>query len=99
MPTTRVMTTVLPYSVDPADPFHVSLFFSHRLDGGGSSRRLSRDARTGSLRCADATFRLRTDASATAIPCTPLLAPLQAKTAWQTAFPATRPCETIRSRR
>ena len=28
MPTTRVMTTVLPYSVDPADPFHVSLFFT-----------------------------------------------------------------------
>ena len=47
MATTRVMTTVLPYSVDPADPFHVSLFFSHRLDGGGTLARLPGDAELG----------------------------------------------------
>ena len=35
-----------------------------------------------------ATFRLHTDASATAIACTPLLAPLSGS-AWRTAFPAT----------
>ncbi|GFG49788.1 hypothetical protein CQY20_04065 [Mycolicibacterium agri] len=35
MPTTRYMTTVLPYSVSPSAEFHVSLYISHRLDGGG----------------------------------------------------------------
>jgi hypothetical protein len=36
MPTTRFMTTVLPHSADPTAAFHLSLFFSHRLDGGGT---------------------------------------------------------------
>ena len=87
MPTTRVMTTVLPYSVDPADPFHVSLFFSHRLDGGGTLCDYPTMLNwVAALR--GATFRLHTDASATAIACTPLLAPLS-ESAWRTAFPAT----------
>ena len=74
MPTTRVMTTVLPYSVDPADPFHVSLFFSHRLDGGGTLGDYPTMLNwVAALR--GATFRLRTNASAAAIACTPLLAP------------------------
>ena len=95
MPTTRVMTTVLPYSVDPADPFHVSLFFSHRLDGGGTLGDYPTMLNwVAALR--SATFRLRTNASAAAIPCTPLLAPTgnprivaPSESAWQTAFPAT----------
>lgn len=95
MPTTRVMTTVLPYSVDPTDPFHVSLFFSHRLDGGG---RLGdypiMQNWVQALR--GATIRLRTDTSALPIACTPLLTPNGSpriiapnESAWQTAFPAT----------
>lgn len=95
MATTRLMTTVLPYSVDPADPFHVSLFFSHRLEGGGTLGDYPVMANwVKALR--DATIRLRADVSATPIACTPLLAPtgdtrivVPSETAWQAAFPAT----------
>ncbi len=95
MATTRLMTTVLPYSVDPADPFHVSLFFSHRLEGGGTLADYPvMQNWVKALR--DATIRLRTNASATPIACTPLLAPngddrivVPSETAWQASFPAT----------
>ena len=95
MATTRLMTTVLPYSVDPADPFHVSLFFSHRLEGGGTLADYPVMLNwVKALR--DATVRLRTDVSATPIACTPLLIPtgddrvvVPSETAWETAFPAT----------
>ncbi|MBF6339722.1 hypothetical protein IU450_28085 [Nocardia abscessus] len=94
MPTTRLMSTVLPYSVDPADPFHVSLFLSHRLEGGGQldDYPVMRNW-VSTLR--GATIRLRTDTSPLPIACTPLLAPSDdpriiapSDTAWQTAFPA-----------
>src|SRR5688572_920019 len=89
------MTTVLPYSVDPADPFHVSLFFSHRLEGGGTLADYPvMQNWVKALR--EATIRLRTNASATPIACTPLLAPtgddriiVPSEAARQTAFPAT----------
>jgi hypothetical protein len=95
MATTRVMTTVLPYSVDPADPFHVSLFFSHRLEGGGALGDYPvMQNWVAALR--GATIRLRTDTSATPIACTPLLTPngdtrivVPNENAWRTAFPTT----------
>jgi hypothetical protein len=95
MATTRVMTTVLPYSVDPGDPFHVSLFFSHRLEGGGTlvDYPVMQDWVT-ALR--GATIRLHTDSSPTPIVCTPLLTPngdtrivVPDENAWRTAFPGT----------
>ncbi|MEV6426250.1 hypothetical protein [Nocardia sp. NPDC051463] len=95
MATTRVMTTVLPYSVDPADPFHVSLFFSHRLEGGGRLGDYPVMLNwVATLRTAR--IRLLADTSVVPIACTPLLAPTgdprivpPNDTAWQTAFPAT----------
>ncbi|WP_431965988.1 hypothetical protein [Nocardia sp. bgisy134] len=94
MATTRVMTTVLPYSVDPNDPFHISLYFTHRLEGGGTLADYAVMVNwVKSLR--EATFRLHTDSSPSAISCTPLLNPdpdprivPPSESAWATAFPA-----------
>lgn len=95
MATTRVMTTVLPYSVDANDPFHVSLYFSHRLEGGGTLADYAVMVNwVKSLR--EATFRLHTDSSPSAINCTPLLNPdpnprivPPSESAWAAAFPPT----------
>src|SRR5690242_8124344 len=95
MATTRVMTTVLPFSVDENDPFHVSLYFSHRLDGGGTLADYPVMVNwVKTLR--EATIRLHTDSSPSAINCTPLLNPdpdprivPPAESAWTAAFPAT----------
>jgi hypothetical protein len=87
MATTRLMTTVLPYSVDPADRFHVSLFFSHRLDGGGTLSQYPAMVNWVSA-VKSATFSLRTDRSANPIQCTPLLQ-ATSENAWTTAFPPT----------
>jgi hypothetical protein len=91
MPTTRIMTTVLPHSVDPNAKFHLSLFFSHRLDGNGQLsgyEPMINWVKTLKNALANAPIRLHTDASANAIPCTPLLQ-ATSETAWLTTFPAT----------
>ena len=86
MPTTRLMATVLPYSVDPADEFHVSVFISHRLEGGGQLSDYAPMVNwVQTLRAA--TITLHTAESATSIACHPLLNKAS-ETAWQTAFPA-----------
>lgn len=85
MATTRLTTTVLPHSVNPAGDFHVSLFFSHRLEGSGQ---LSDYPAMGNWVAAlkNAIFELHTDNSGGPIACTPLLQSAS-ESAWQTAFP------------
>ena len=86
MATTRLMTTVLPHSVDSADTFHVSLFISHRLDGGGQlSDYAAMINWVKTLKNAKITLR-SVEAGATEIPCTPLL-DKASEDAWKTAFP------------
>ena len=66
MATTRLMTTVLPWSVDPAAPFHLSLYFSHRLEGAGHLA--DYPAMVNWVETLEnATFALRTDNSAGSI--------------------------------
>jgi hypothetical protein len=36
MPTESFLATALPYSADPDDPFHVSVFVTHRLTPDGA---------------------------------------------------------------
>ncbi|OBF32986.1 hypothetical protein A5724_20370 [Mycobacterium sp. ACS1612] len=95
MATTRVMTTVLPFSVDANDPFHVSLYFSHRLEGGGTLADYPAMVNWVKV-LREATFRLHTDSSLSEIDCTPLLDPdpdpsivPPVESAWITAFPPT----------
>ncbi len=92
MATARLMATVLPHSVDPTADFHVSLFFTHRLDPGESDAQLADvpalvnwpEALRG------ATIALRVDGRPEPIACTPL-AEVLSDAAWQAAFPATTP--------
>jgi hypothetical protein len=86
MATTRLMATVLPYSVDPADPFHVSVFISHRLGDGGTL--VDYPAMVNwvkTLKAATITLR-SAEAGATPIPCTAQLGKTS-ESAWETAFP------------
>ncbi len=86
MATTRLMTTVLPYSVDTRDEYHVSLFISHRLDGGGQlSDYAAMINWVKTLKNAEITLR-SVEAGANPIPCTPLL-DKASESAWKTAFP------------
>ena len=87
MATTRLMATVLPYSVDPQDKFHVSVFISHRLEGGSKLSDFAAMLNWVKTLKQNATFTLRSaEAGATAIPCRPLLEKAS-ETAWETAFP------------
>lgn len=92
MPTTRFMTTVLPHSIDPGNAErHVSLFFSHRLDGGGelsSYPAVLNWPATLSAALANGGFSLRTDTSPGDIKCTVRLGQTS-QDAWKKAFPAT----------
>ena len=86
MATTRMMTTVLPHSVDPSDTFHVSLFFSHRLVGGGKLADYPAMVNwVKSLKAGTTTFTLHTD-TLDPVRCTPLL-DAASETAWEIAFP------------
>lgn len=88
MPTTRYMTTVLPYSVDPAAPFHLSLFFSHRLEGGGTLSSYPVMVNwVKTLTNPTTTVELRTGNGAT-VPCRPQLG-IASRTDWATTFPPT----------
>ncbi|WP_454788050.1 hypothetical protein [Mycolicibacterium lutetiense] len=83
--TTRVMTTVLPYSVDPDGTFHVSLLFSHRLTG--SAKLSDYPAMVNWVKSLKAaTFTLHTDAL-DPVRCTPLLG-VTDESVWLKAFPA-----------
>jgi hypothetical protein len=85
MATVRLMTTVLPYSVDPAAPFHLSLYFSHQLDTSGNLSDYPAMVNwVATLQ--NATFSLKTDSSASPIACKPQLEVASQKN-WQTAFP------------
>src|ERR1700757_1265102 len=86
MATTRVMTTVLPYSVDPNSSFHVSLFFSHRLVGGGKLADYPAMVNwVKSLKAGTTTFTLHTD-TLDPVRCTPSL-DATSESAWEIAFP------------
>lgn len=86
MATTRVMTTVLPYSVDPNSSFHVSLFFSHRLVGGGKLADYPAMVNwVESLKAGTTNFVLHTD-TLDPVRCTPLLG-ATSESAWEIAFP------------
>ncbi|WP_131813998.1 hypothetical protein, partial [Mycolicibacterium fortuitum] len=85
--TTRVMTTVLPYSVDPNGTFHVSVLFSHRLTG--SAKLSDYPAMVNwvtSLTAPTTKFSLRIDNGET-VGCTPLFGATD-KSVWANAFPA-----------
>lgn len=85
--TTRVMTTVLPYSVDPNGTFHVSVLFSHRL--AGSAKLSDYPAMVNwvtSLTAPTTKFSLRIDNGET-VGCTPLFGATD-KSVWANAFPA-----------
>ncbi len=85
MATVRLMTTVLPYSVDPTAPFHLSLYFTHRLDTAGLLSGYPAMVNwVATLQ--NATLSLQTDNSASPITCTPQLQ-VASETGWQTAFP------------
>jgi hypothetical protein len=93
MATTRVMTTVLPYSVASTDPFHVSVYFTHRLEGGGTLADYP-VVQNWVKALRQATFHLYCDSQE--IHCTPLLNPdpnprivPPVEAAWMTAFPPT----------
>lgn len=88
MATARLMTTVLPHSVDPAAEFHVSLFFTHRLVPDGSEQTLDAFPALANWPAAlrSATIELRIDDRADPIACTPLTSVLS-DSAWQAAFP------------
>jgi hypothetical protein len=86
MATTRLMTTVLPYSVDPNGTFHVSLFFSHRLVGGGKLADYPAMVNwVKSLKAGTTKFTLHTD-TLDPVRCTPLLG-AASESAWEIAFP------------
>lgn len=86
MATTRVMTTVLPYSVDPQGTFHVSLFFSHRLVSGGKLADYPAMVNwVKSLKAGTTNFALHTD-NLDPVRCTPLLG-ATSESAWEIAFP------------
>ena len=88
MPTTRFMTTVLPYSVKKGDPFHLSLFFSHRLDGGGqlsAYKPMVNWVKT----LANATVTIHTNKSGANPIRRTLLLEKTDETAWDRAFPGT----------
>lgn len=83
--TTRVMTTVLPYSVDPNGTFHVSVLFSHRL--AGSTKLSDYPAMVNWVKSLEtATFTLHTDAL-DPVRCTPLPGGRD-ENVWLKAFPA-----------
>lgn len=84
MATTQLMTTVLPHSVDPTETFHLSLYFTHRLQGAGHLADYPPMVNWANT-LQNATFTLHTDNSVTPIPCTPLLEATES--AWQTVFP------------
>lgn len=87
MATTKLMTTVLPFSVGATAPFHVSLFFAHRLEGGGTLSDYQPMVNWVNTLTQHATsFSLRTDTSADPIPCTLQLQDASAD-AWKAAFP------------
>jgi hypothetical protein len=87
MPTTRVMLTVLPHSAESNANFHLSLFFSHRLEGGG---KLSdyKPMVNWVTTLKNATFSLRVKNSLNPIPCT-LKRDVALESAWPIAFPGT----------
>ncbi|OBF30452.1 hypothetical protein [Mycobacterium sp. ACS4331] len=86
MATTRLMATVLPYSTNPHDDHHVSLFISHRLGDGGTLN--DYPAMVNWVKTLqNATITLRSaEAGGTTIPCTPLVG-RASQSHWQTAFP------------
>jgi hypothetical protein len=85
MATTRLMTTVLPHSADPAETFHLSLYFTHRLEGSGHLTDYAPMVNwVHTLQ--SATVTLHTDNSAAPIACTPQLQ-AASENAWRTTFP------------
>jgi hypothetical protein len=91
MATESFLVTALPYSADPADPFHVSLFVTHRLTPDGAEGTLADFPSvvdwTARLAGARITLNGRTGGGTTvAIGVTPLLDALDA-TLWPRVFP------------
>ncbi|MEV0354934.1 hypothetical protein AB0H71_02625 [Nocardia sp. NPDC050697] len=87
--TAQLMVTVLPHSIAPDAPCHLSLFLTHRLSPGetGSLADIAAMANwVAALRTARIT--LRTDAGT--VTGTPVLDPLD-ESAWATAFPPETP--------
>jgi hypothetical protein len=92
MATVRLMTTVLPHSVDPAADYHVSLFFTHRLVPDGPDQTLAAFSALANWPAAlrSATIELHVDNQPSPLACTPLTDVLS-DAAWQAAFPAHTP--------
>lgn len=95
MATESFLATALPYSADPAQPFHVSVFVTHRLtpDGAGGKVGDFPRVRNWPAHLGGAQFRLRGrkgSAPVVDIPVTPLTAAWDADL-WARVFPSKLP--------
>lgn len=94
MATETFLATALPYSTSPTAPFHVSVFFTHRLTPDGAGARLDEFPATAqwsrSLTAAGTTFRLRGSTGEIAV--TPVLDALE-RPLWRRVFPPDTPVD------